>query len=115
MSETSEKQEEEVRFKKDDLLIMNVNDGDDLLGQLSGYGVEVSVNTKVVKNVQQVKAVAKTLAEAFEQSMLNDLINMAGEGAELKKSLQVSVSPAGEEGSAEDAPVMKAEVVEEDQ
>lgn len=81
---------EVVQFQKSDFQAMTVKDNSNntVLGQLSGYGIQMEVNTDVVTNVKQVETIANTIAEGLKQSMLNDLIGKAGEGEKLKKTLE---------------------------
>lgn len=71
-----EKKIETVVFNKDDKMVFGAltPDGADYMATISGYGMEVMFNTRVINSLADAEACANALADVFYQAFMDNML-----------------------------------------
>lgn len=81
-----EEQEETITFIKDDKVIYGVlnYDGNDMMAVISGYGLNVSFNMRLINSLADAENCANSIADVFYELLMEQLIaekpNIKNEG-----------------------------------
>lgn len=81
MEEDKNKDERTVSFKESELMYYGVlnYDGNELMAAVTGYGLNVSFNMRLIHSIADAESCANALADMFYQALMEKLIETKGD------------------------------------
>ena len=72
---------ETVTFKKDELITYGVlyYDGNEMMCAITGYGLDIAFNMRLINSVADAESCADALADVFYQALMEQLIEQKAE------------------------------------